>query len=260
MSQTFDPAAAERIAHDLRDVGVQAGGLLLMHASLSALGWVPGGPATVIAGLRQALGPEGTLCLPGLSYATVHAQHPVFDVRRTPVCVGAIPEYFRTMPGVQRSQCPTHSVCAIGPLAEELLDEHHLDDTPCGPRSPWRKLPQHGGALLFLGCGLGPNTSMHGIEEAAQSPYLFGPMIRYRIVRADGQAVWQDCRRHAFAGWIQRYGRIAELDQDGWIRRGPVLQATAHLVQAAPLWEHAFAAHRRDRWFFVEREKEMVRR
>ena len=42
------------MADDLLALGVEPGGLLLVHSSLSSMGRVAGGPATVIAGLRQA--------------------------------------------------------------------------------------------------------------------------------------------------------------------------------------------------------------
>ena len=33
----------------------------MVHSSLSSMGYVPGGPETVISGLLEALGPDGTL-------------------------------------------------------------------------------------------------------------------------------------------------------------------------------------------------------
>jgi aminoglycoside 3-N-acetyltransferase len=76
-------------------LGVRPGGVLLVHSSLRALGHVPGGAETVIAGLRHALGPEGTLLMPALTYERVTLQNPRFDVRHTPANVGVIPETFR---------------------------------------------------------------------------------------------------------------------------------------------------------------------
>ena len=239
------------IGDQLGALGLPRGGVVLVHSSLSSLGHVPGGAAVVIDGIRDALGPEGTLLMPALSYATVNADNPVFDVLRTPSCVGVIPETFRTMPGVMRSICPTHSVAGIGPLAEKLLGGHHLDDTPCGSHSPWRLLPERAGHILFLGCGLRPNTSMHGIEELARPPYLFGEMATYTVIHPDGRQRRQDCRRHDFRGFGQHYERIATIHDGGWIAEGQVLQATAHLVRAARLWEEAYAAYVRDPLFFV---------
>ncbi|HOS93413.1 MAG TPA: AAC(3) family N-acetyltransferase [Armatimonadota bacterium] len=247
--------AAARIAEGLIGAGVRSGGTVLVHSSLKSLGRVPGGPETVILGLLEAIGPEGTLLLPALSYATVHAANPVFDVRRTPSCVGAIPEYFRTRPGTLRSVSPTHSVCGVGPRAEELLAKQQLDDTPCGPHSAFRALPDIGGQIVMLGCGLAPNTSMHAVEEVAEAPYLFGATVEYRVVLFDGRETRLRVRRHAFAGWRQRYERLAWILPPEALRAGPVLEATAHVIEAAVMWPMAVETIGREPYYFVEREE-----
>jgi len=243
-----------RIAHDLAECGLRRGGIVLVHSSLSSMGHVPGGAETVIRGLLEALGPEGTLLLPALSYEYVGAHQRVFDLLRTPSNVGAIPEHFRTRPGALRSICPTHSVCGVGPLAGAILREHHLDDTPCGPHSPFRKLRDLGGQILFLGCGLRPNTSMHGVEELARPPYLFGEVITYCVILADGDEISLHLRHHGFEGYRQRYDRIEPLLMLGEeLHVGKVLAATVHLLEAQAMWQKALAALEQDRLFFVER-------
>lgn len=241
------------IAAGLSALGVRRGGLLLVHASLSSLGWVPGGAPAVIEALRQTLGPEGTLLMPALTYEYVDHRQPVFDQARTPSCVGAISECFRTMPGVQRSLAPTHSVCGSGPWASWILGRHHLDNTPCGPRSPFRALRDLRGAILFLGCGLSPDTSVHGIEELVEPPYLFGGPVRYRMITGHGGRLDVTVRRHAFDGFIQRYDRVLEaLPEHGW-RSGRVGQALAYLLDARILWDRAGMMLRRDPYALVER-------
>jgi aminoglycoside 3-N-acetyltransferase len=244
--------AEKRIAHDLLAVGLHAGGVALVHSSLSSLGRVPGGAETVIRGLLAALGPQGTLLLPALSYEHANAAHPLFDVQRTPSNVGLIPETFRVRSGTLRSVCPTHSVCGVGPLAGQLLGEHHLDDTPCGPHSPYRKLPGVAGQIVFLGCGLRPNTSMHSVEEVVVPPYLFGAMIAYDVILPDGTQRAQPCRSHDFRGWGQRYDRISGLMSQQDLHTGLVLAALTYIVDARAMWEAALAAYRRDALYFVE--------
>ncbi len=243
---------SSRFVRDLLALGVRPGGVLLVHSSLKSLGPLAGGPEAVIAALRDALGPGGTLVLPALSYATVTRESPLFDQRLTPSCVGIIPETFRLMPGVRRSLHPTHSVCAAGPLTADLLDAHATDSTPCGPSSPFRKLPEVEGQILMLGCGLKPNTSMHGIEELAALPYLFGQPIEYTLVREDGTRLQKRYTPHGFAGWKQRYDRVEALLGPAGLRSGLVLEAQAHLLDAASLREAALAALRRDPLAFVE--------
>jgi len=66
-----DSALVAEIAEALQQLGVRPGGVLLVHSSLSSLGYVPGGPETVIQALLKALGPGGTLLMPALSYLYV---------------------------------------------------------------------------------------------------------------------------------------------------------------------------------------------
>lgn len=209
-----------RMTQDLRALGVREGGVLLVHSSLRAFGYVEGGSETVIQGLLGALGPNGTLLMPALSYELVTRRAPIFDVRHTPSNVGAIPEYFRTRLGTCRSVHPTHSVCAFGPRTGELLGDHLLDDTPCGPHSPFHKLRDVGGQLLMLGCGLHANTSMHAIEELVEPPYLYADPITYRLIHADGHVTTKIYRPHSFRHHEQRYDRVAEVLGESVLHRG----------------------------------------
>lgn len=247
-------AVQERIAEEAAALGVRRGGVLLVHSSLRSLGHVPGGAETVVRGLLDAVGPDGTLLMPALSYATVHARQPVFDMRRTPSCVGAITEWFRTRAGAMRSVHPTHSVCGVGPLADAVLGRHHLDETPCGANSPFRAVRDRGGQILFLGCGLRPNTSMHGVEELVEPPYLFGCEVTYRMAMRNGVETRLTCRRHGFDGWAQRYERIGAWMGEPDLKVGKVLEATVHLLDARAFWTCAERALRRDPFCFVERK------
>jgi len=243
-----------RLRDDLLALGVRPGGVLMVHSSLRSLGPVPEGAETVIRGLLAALGTEGTLLMPALTYEHVGRHNPVFDVRHTPSNVGVIAETFRLRPGTRRSLHPTHSVCAVGPLSRVLLEPHAADTTPCGPHSPFHTLPEHGGQILMLGCGLEPNTSMHAIEEMVAPPYLFDEPCDYRLIGEDGQVQTKAYTLHPLhlRGWVQRYDRVEPLMAAPGLRRRPVLAAKAFLLEARALWEAALAALRRDPLYFVD--------
>ncbi|MFQ6042017.1 MAG: AAC(3) family N-acetyltransferase [Candidatus Poribacteria bacterium] len=244
-----------QIANDLTALGLRECGVLLAHASLRSLGKVPGGAETVVRGLLRALGEDGTLLMPALSYAHVDAQNPVFDVLNTPSCVGALPEYFRTRPGTIRSIHPTHSVCGFGRQAESLLKEHYLDTTPCGEHSPFRRLREAKGQILFLGCGLRPNTSMHAVEELVLPPYLLGDPVDYRIILAPSKEMRMRVRRHNFGIWGQRYDRLGPLLDENGLKKGKVLAATVDLVDCEQMWEKALTALKKNPFFFVEKRE-----
>jgi aminoglycoside 3-N-acetyltransferase len=237
---------------DLHAVGVRTGGTLLVHASFKSLGPVSGGVDTIIRGLLAALGSEGTLLMPALSYQTVVPENPVFDQKSTPSCVGFIPETFRLRAGTKRSMHPTHSVCAVGPLTDALLSPHILDSTPCGPNSPFTRLPDINGQILMLGCGLLPNTSMHSIEEIAHTPYLFNPPLVYTLIDQQGKKMKKPYSPHRFLNVIQRYDRIETVLGYPCLRTGSVLKAKVYLIEASALKNAALKALEANPCFFVD--------
>lgn len=244
---------AKEIRDRLRRLGVHGGGNLLVHTSLKSLGPLPGGAEDVITGLMESLGPSGTLLLPALSYRTVNRENPVFDLANTPACVGALPEYFRTRPGTRRSIHPTHSVCGIGPGANLLLGEHQLDTTPCGKHSPYYRLNEQGGQILFIGCGLNPNTSMHAVEELIEPEYLFSDYVDYRIILPQNKEMRMRVNAHNFKGWEHPYERLASLMDDESMKRGRVLEADCYLLEVGAMWERAYEAMIADPLYFVKR-------
>lgn len=248
-----DTQTARRIGEEALQLGVRPGGVLIVHSSLSSLGFLPDGPNAVVQGLRIALGADGTLLMPALSYELVTPEKPFFDTKTTPSNVGLIPEYFRNLPDTIRSLHPTHSVCAAGSLALKMVGEHSLDTTPCGVHSPFRKLPDFNGQILMLGCGLRPNTSMHAIEELVQPEYLFGSRISYRLTDEYGRVETKTYTIHNFTGWIQRYERISALLPTGIMKQGYILKANSYLIESRGLWSAALQKLTRDPLFFVDR-------
>lgn len=244
---------AETIASSLRSLGVESGDTTLVHSSFKSLGPVLGGIETVIQGLLLAIGPDGTLLIPALSWALRPPE--VFDVRTTPTNIGAIPEYFRTRKGTFRSVHPTHSVCAVGPQTHGLLDDHRLDNTPCGPHSPFSKLTVMKAKIIMLGCGLTPFTTMHALEEQAASPYVLGQRFVFTLTDWTGATSWKEYATHGFSahGYSQRYDRIAELDSRSFMRRGKVLEADTFVLKTPEFGEAVLKQLKDDPFFFVDK-------
>jgi aminoglycoside 3-N-acetyltransferase len=238
------------LTRDLRAIGLRRGDVVLVHSSYRSLGIDH--PETLIHALVEAIDDTGTLLLPALSYR----QNPptVHNTMTTASCVGFLAEYFRTRAGTQRSLHPTHSVCGMGARLGELLGEHDSDTTPCGSHSPFHKLLHCGGKILMLGCGLRPNTTMHAIEEYAQPPYLFGAPLAYTLTDAAGITFEKTYTPHNFAGFVQRYDRVAALLDDRQLVPGRVGAASAYLIDAQALYHQVLAQLKRDSYFFVEHD------
>src|SRR2546423_10154420 len=67
IARTPVPGTIASLASDLGLLGVESGMTLLVHSSLSALGWVCGGPVAVVRALIDVLTPAGTLVMPAHS-------------------------------------------------------------------------------------------------------------------------------------------------------------------------------------------------
>lgn len=61
------PNTQDSLRRELRELGLSAGMTVMVHSSLGKVGWTVGGPVTVIRALLDAIGPAGTLVLPGES-------------------------------------------------------------------------------------------------------------------------------------------------------------------------------------------------
>ncbi len=245
---------AKQIALDAINLGIEKGDTLLVHSSLRSLGGAT--PEDVVNGLLSALGEKGTLVFPALSYMHCNPNQRNFDYYNTPSNVGALPEFFRTqVKGVVRSINPTHSCCALGKNAEYIVSGHILDKTPCGENSPFRRLMKLDGKILFLGCGMRPNTSMHAVEELSKPDYLFGDSYEYQITDGEGKPKKLVCAAHDFKGVEQRYERLADLLNGDELKIGKILSADCHLVKTVPMWEKADKKYRETPHYFIEKDE-----
>lgn len=221
----------QQLEHDLLELGVEPGDVLLVHSSMKALG-TKLTPEEVISALENTLGKEGTLLFPALTYENVTAENPVFDSETTEPCIGLLPRVFFRMPGVERSVHPTHSVCAKGKLAHTLTVGHAMDPVAVGPHSPFMQLPLYRGKLLFIGDVLHACTFMHGIETIVKPPYIRDCGDSEYLV--NGQR-----KRYTGGddfGWGSEFQRIEEILEEPDFRKGKLLAANAYLVDTRALF------------------------
>lgn len=170
------------IEADLRSLGLDAGDEVVVHSALSSIGWVEGGPDTLVDAVLSVIGPEGTMAVPTFT-AGVVTEEP-FDPAETESRTGAVTEALRTRPDARRSQHPTHSVSALGADAAELT-AHHPYDATVGLESPLHRLAQRGGSVLLIGIGHERNTTLHIAERVAGVPYT--ALTREVLVAAEDE-------------------------------------------------------------------------
>lgn len=248
---TEHPPCGDRAAARLSEFGVERGGVLLVHASLRAVGRAGGGARTVIDALRGALGPQGTLVVPSFTpensdtspayrdrvrgldaeaREAVRAGMPPFDATASPApSMGVLAETVRLTTGAERSGHPQTSFTALGPAARELT-AHHRPDCHLGEDSPLARLYEADAQILLLGTGFATCTAFHLAEYRVPDP----PRRLYRcVVTAQGRRRWWEYEDielddSDFAALGHDFQRA---DRTGAVRSGRVGDAESRLIR-----------------------------
>lgn len=233
----------ESLREDLVRLGLSREGALLVHSSLSALGWVNGGAVAVIRALLAAIGPHARLVMPALLgdcsdpavwqhppvpkewWQTICDTMPVFDPLTTPRHgLGRIAELFHTWPGARRSVHPAFSFSALGPLAEFITADHSFD-FGLGENSPLGRLYEGAAWVLLLGAGYDSNTCFHLAEYRIPHSKIVeegAPAIE------DGRHVWMTRREVVLNSDV--FAKLGEaFEHTDLVRTGLVGSATARL-------------------------------
>lgn len=257
------PLSPDALTQDLHRLGVRAGDLLMVHASLRAVGPVAGGPDAVLGAILAAIGPTGTL-MAYVSWDRSPYAEPLDGNRLSPAERRAWPAfdpataapypgwgYLNAVicrhPGVKRSGHPDASMAAIGPLAETLVADHPLTSA-YGPGSPVARLIDRGGKVLLLGAPLDAVTVLHHSEAIAQIPNKRRVRTEMPVLNAHGEKEWVALEDWDSNGITDRFAAAAEaggMDAVETIARayvmgdrhaeGPVGHAHSYLFDAADI-------------------------
>lgn len=244
----------ETIVRDLRDLGVGEGDVVLVHSSLSSIGYVPGGAETVVDVLLEAVGQEGTVLVPTITGQIFNSPEnpPKFSLDQ-PTWTGIIPETFRKRKEALRSRHPTHSVAAIGSKAKPITEGHENSPSPCGEGTPYVKASRMGGKILFIGATLESNTTFHSVEELARLYYHLQPEPTVCMMNLDGKQIERRMYLHAY-GTPRAFGeKEIDLIDAGMAKTGYVGRARSLLVDAEGMIEYALRRLKKDRLYLVDR-------
>ncbi len=246
------PITVERISRDLRSLGVESGMNMLVHSSLSSLGYVCGGAMAVVLALQEVVGESGTLMMPAMAgewsdpgdwerpavpqawHDVIRDHWPAWDTEMAMTYeMGAVAETFRRQREVLRSGHPNCSFTARGPNARFLTQDHGLDHG-MDDQSPLGKLYDLKGHVLLLGVGHANNSSLHLAENRANYPKK-AYVKQGAAMRIDGKRQWVvyetlDLDSDDF----KTIGAAFEKQTDH-VKTGPVGLAESRLMRQRPL-------------------------
>ena len=209
IAQTQIPVTMASLTTGFLSLGVRKGMTVLLHSSLSQLGWVCGGAQAVVTALLDIVTPDGTLVVPTHSagftdpsqwgappvpedwWPLIRETMPAFDPALTPTRkMGAIADVVRGHPSARRSNHPQVSFAAVGAESDYITRDHELA-FGLGERSPLGRIYDLDGQILLLGVGFDRNTSLHLAEHRASYPAKRNTRQGAPVV-LDRQRVWTE--------------------------------------------------------------------
>jgi aminoglycoside 3-N-acetyltransferase len=216
----------EELTRDFRALGIEPGDVIMLHASIRAVGEVAGGPDSILLALKSALTNEGTLMM----YASCPRYYdevgrgnlapaqeeelrnklPAFDpsTARSARENGALVECLRTYPG---SRVNPHVARFVlwGKQAVHLISCQPWNYA-FGPDSALERFLLLDGKIVLLGSDHDAVTFFHYAEHIAEVP---GKRIaRYEVpILENGRLVWREMEEFdtsgdgAHANWPDRF-------------------------------------------------------
>lgn len=249
----------QELADDFRRLGVCPGDVVMLHASVRAVGGVAGGPDQIHLALRDALAREGTLLMYascprhydeiGRGVLTLDEERelleklPAFDpaTARAARDNGTLVEFFRTWPGTKVSAHVARFV-ASGQDADDLLAPQPWDYA-FGRGSPLERFAQRRGTILLLACDHDAVTFLHHAEHIADIPGKRVARFKVPVVDDEGRRAWRDMEEFdtsdagAHPHWPPRFfARIVDAHLRATGHRGArVGDAESYLIDARGL-------------------------
>jgi aminoglycoside 3-N-acetyltransferase len=252
IQKTRMPLTKAKLIEEFQLMGLKTSDTLLVHTSLSKFGYIIGGAVTLIQALQEVVS-EGSIMMPtqtgdnsnpegwknppvSTSWISLIKEHtPAFDPAITPTRgMGRVPELFRTMPGVVRSNHPIDSFAVWGKNKEGIVKAQPLAPA-FGDDSPLGYLVKNQGKVLLLGVGYESCTLLH-YAEALLDPDLSEE--QQCAVMIDGQRKWityQDARVNTID--FNKVGDAYENEHPFHIRK--IGLASVRVIDASAL--HTFA-------------------
>lgn len=169
------------IIGQLKDWGVGKGSLLIVHSSYDELRCTGLSPLEIIEKLRGLIGETGTLVMPVIrkykgipeGYEQIFFDYDqlecIYNPQKTPIVTGLLPCMLIRIPGAEISKHPLSTLCAIGPLAKEMMVNNIKGDEPSphGINSSWKFCLDHQAKVCSIGTNLRHHNTMGHVAEEA---------------------------------------------------------------------------------------------
>lgn len=237
----------DSLIHQLKAIGIEKGDTLLVHSSLSKIGYIENGAQDLVEALLEVVGSNGHILMPNSPNATLQLDYirqlNIFDVANAKSKLGATSEYFRLLPNAKRSAHPTEPVSCIGPNSSYFVDDHFGNRTPYNQNSPFYRITEKNGKILYIGVTFdNAGTSLHILEDAVEDfgfPVYHDEEFEVNVLFNNGSTEKMRTLVHNPIQSAKRKcdGLIPLFENKGVLRKVKIGQADSLLVDAKGMYD-----------------------
>ncbi len=244
----------------LEALGVASGQTVMVHSSLMSLGLMSDCaindiPKNIFEILKDQLGTQGTLCVPGSYWEYGQEGSDAFDVINSPVSkgLGAFPRYMLGHEGSMRSPNPIFSIIAYGPNADHLTQG--VTAHSFGYDSAWDRLFKSDAQMLFLGCDLSYMSLVRYIEFHFGVPYLYHKLFHKPIIQG-GEVLFDECvalvrYMHCPVEYdLSNFQKL--LEEQGVLKSFAIGHTNSYFLNMKACFDIGMEALRNDLYFFLK--------
>ncbi len=235
--------------HTFREVGLNPGQPIIVHASLSAIGEIRGGVQTVLGALLSMsegvmaptftyrtmiipeVGPENN----AYDYGSGNEKNRMAEFYRPDMpadpLMGVLPEAIRKYPGAKRSNHPLLSFSGIS--VDEAIKAQTLEE----PMAPIGVLARQNGLVVLIGVNHTVNTSIHYAERlAGRKQFIRWALTPQGVRECPGFGGCSDGFEQA-AEYLAPYTSTGQIGGATvrTIQLAPMIQTLCDLIQKQPL-------------------------
>ncbi len=257
----------------LDSLGITKGDVVLLHSDMSILTRLSSPLEMQLqpdrrnylltefhSALSDAVGENGTICILGSFTDYARFDKPfVIEESLPDKDLGAYNRFLIHQPGIYRSLNPIVGIIAKGKHAPQICE--HKSAFGYGPESPWAKMAELDGKMIFWGVGLGFMTFVHHVEQICGVPHAYNKLYSAPVY-CGGQKVNLPVVINVrylkfnvvynltkFERELMDSGKVISILKDGF---------QAHAVGFKDAMKHLLATLARDPYYLLDQPPEFV--
>lgn len=258
ISKNKEEIRANDFVRVFRDLGIREGDQVFLHTRMFGFGKLNWRAKlskeqicdSLIDAFKAAVGTEGTVMMTTFTQRSHDTGE--YDVEKSPSEGGALTEYFRKLPDVERSEHPTHSFAIWGSDKAFYLSEAK---STFDMDSIYGKTLQRDAWLIDWGTTFKSTTFLHLIEHKAGLPYRKESEQEIRV-RAGDKEYTRKVFKYRKSTRLSVDYRAFEKDliAKGLLQRIEVGDGQVMAIRAKVLYEEGLKALKKDKYYFVRIE------